>query len=223
MNYRGLKWQKFNFVIHPTELQEIFRKIDCFIAITNQRVEENYQITDKTSVPEQYNKYYNKITSGEKWVRENDWKLEIHTSLTNDPNIIHYEPFEKEEDGIIKIFKKAIQLKPVINITVFCLKIDSKDKFNISLYDSSGESNLGLQINYPREIYSIENQETIKTETFSNFRLYTDLVNSIKKIGKKAKASRKNKVSKPNFWLTERVIDDINNNYHLKNNSIRFI
>lgn len=223
MNYRGLKWQKFNFVVHPIELQEIFRKMDCFTAITNKRVEESYQITDKASVSEQYNKYYNKIMSGEKWVRENDWKLEIHTSLTNNPNTIRYEPFEKEEDGMIKIFKRAIQLEPVINVTIFCLMIDSKDKFNVALYDSSGESNLGLQINYPREIYNFENQKTIKTETFSNFRLYTDLVNSIKKVGRKAKATRENKISKPNFWLTERVIDDINNSYNVKNNSIKFV
>lgn len=222
MSYRGLKWQKFNFIIHPTEFQKIFKKVDCFIAIANKRVEEDYEITDKTSIIEQYTRYYNKIISGQPWIREIDWKLEIHTSLTIDPEIVQYEPFQIEENGLVKTFKRANQLEPLINVTNFCLTVDKKERLSVALYDS-GSSNLGLQINYPKEIYDFDKKQTMKTEEFSNFKLYTNLITSIKTIGKKAKATRNGKLSKPNFWVTEKVIDDINNNYNVKEKMITFI
>lgn len=222
MTYRGLKWDKFNFVIHPTELQEVLKKADCFTAITNKRVEEDYQIKDKTSIIKKYANYYNKIISGQEWFTESDGKLEIHTSLTIDPKLIEYEPFQREEDGIIKTFKRAIQLEPVVNVTNFCLTINAKDKLSVSVYDL-GKSNLGLQLNYPKEIYNFETKETIKTDKFSNFNLFVDLKKSIKKIGRKAKVERKGIIAKPNFWLTEKVIDDLNNNFKVKENLIEFI
>ncbi len=102
------------------------------------------------------------------------------------------------------------------------MTVDLKDKFSVSLYDL-GMSNLGIQINYLKEIYSFDSKNIFGTENFYNFKLFTEIIEAIKKKGRKAKVKRKNKVSRPNFWLTEKVIDDINNNYNIKTNLIEII
>ncbi len=200
MDYRGLKWLKFNFIIHPTELVEIYRNLNnsVYFELTS----KEYKNIDETLFFNQYEKYYQKIISGQEWIKENDWNLEIYTSITNNPNLI-----EKE---------------PLINVTTFCLTVDSKDRFSVALYDL-GISNLGIQINYPKEIYSFDSKKIFNTEHFYNFKLFTEIIETIKKKGRKAKVKRKNKVLRPNFWLTEKVIDDINHNYNIKNNLIEVI
>ncbi len=219
MSYRGLKWLKFNFVIHPNELKEIFEKLNYFIVITNQRVEENYQVSDKDWIFDKYHQYYSKIISGEKWTQEED--VSIDTSITDNLKLIKYEKFKVEEDGIQKTFKRAIQLKPVINVTTFSLVIDYKDRLSVAFYEP--KSNLGIQLNYPKEIYNFETDENIKTEKFSTYKLYKELVKSVKKISKKACVERNGKRIKPNFWISEKAINDINNNYSLKKNNIKLL
>lgn len=71
MIYTALKWHKFKFVLHPSEFELIFSGLDYFIAITNERVEVNCKIEDKTSIFKEYELYYNKMISGIKEKKKN--------------------------------------------------------------------------------------------------------------------------------------------------------
>ena len=217
MGYRGLKWQKIKFILTPNEFKNLFNDLEYFIAITNTRVDENYQINDKTSIFSQYQLYYNKVTSGIEW-KNDDWKLEIYTALTDNIEHIKFEKFKIEEDGIIKTFKRAIQIEPVINISPFSLKIDHKDRLTVMF--SERNSNIGLEISYPREVQYLGSREIISTENLSTHKLYLELVKRIKKISKKAKAKRNDSLSKPNFWISSNCIDGVNKNVMIKRNLI---
>jgi hypothetical protein len=146
--------------------------------------------------------------------------LEINTQLTDNPCYIKYENFETEEDNQIKRFKRAIQIEPVINVSTFDLTIQ-KENLSVAYSDTNRNSHLGIQLSYPNEIFYFENQEVKSTEEMSTFQLYSELIWLIKKITKKAKALRNGKVSNPNFWISERIIDEINNNINLKTNFIK--
>lgn len=219
MSYQGLKWKKFKFILHPSEFEKLFENLEYFIAITNTRVNENYQIKEKTSIFLQYQLYYEKVTSGKEW-KDDDWKLNIHTSLTDNPQYINYEKFEHKEDLEIKIFKRSIQIEPVINISPFSLQLDSKKKLTVQFSDHKHNSNIGLEISYPKEIIYLESGNIISTENLSTYKLYLELIKRIKKTSKKSKAKRENNVSTPNFWISAKCISEINNNAMVKRNLI---
>ncbi len=217
MSYTGLKWHKFKFVLHPSEFESIFYDIEYFIAITNTRVEVDYKIEDKTSIFEQYELYYNKITSGSEWKKE-EWKLDIYTQITDNPKYIKYEVFEIEEDNQLKKFKRSIQIEPVINISPFSLMVDHKQQLRVNLFDSKRNSHIGLEFTYPKEI--LRNNKTIKTENLTTYKLYVELIKRIKKQAHKVKAVRDDVNSSPDFWISEKCLPEINNNFGLKENSI---
>ena len=219
MSYKGLKWKKFKFTLHPTEFEAIFKDLDYFIAITNKRVDENYQISDKTSIFSQYKSFYLKITSGEEW-KDDDWKLDIHTSITDHPKNIKYEVFKREEDGEIKTFKRSIQMVPVINISPFSLMIDHKERLSIAFCDSKRNSNIGLEISYPKEFISLKSKKVFSTENLAAHKLYLELIKRIKKVSNKARANRNNIKSKPNFYISSKCINEINRNVMMIRNSI---
>lgn len=217
MSYTGLKWLKFKFILHPSEFENIFYGIEYFIAITNQRVEVDYKIEDKTSIFKQYELYYNKIISGNEW-KKAEWKLDIHTQITDNPEYIKYEVFEIEEDNQYKKFTRAIQIEPVINISSFALRVDHKEQLRVNLFDGKLNSHIGLEFSYPKEIW--QNNEVIKTENLSTYKLYAELIKRIKKQASKAKAVRHGVHSSPDFWISEKCLPEINNNFGLKENSI---
>ncbi len=216
VNYWVKKWIKFNFIVTPAELEDIFKELNYFIAVVNTRVDLDYKITDKTSIFRDYSLFYQRVVSGKEWQKK--WgAYPICTHLTTNPNHIKYEPFEIKENGKIKKFKKTISIEePLISIGLFSLMIDHKGRLTTAYSDAN--SLLGLQFNYPKEIYL--NEKNVETINFSTYKFYNTLVQRIKKKTKKAKAIRNGKQSKPNFWLSEKVLFEINNNFNLLKNNI---
>lgn len=218
MSYTAIKWNKFKFCLHPSEFETIFSGLAYFVAITNQRVEVDYAIVDKTSIFKQYELYYNKLTSGSERKRE-EWKLDIYTQITDNPEYIDYEVFEIEENNQLRKFKRAIQREPVINISPFALTVnESKNQLRVNIYDGKRNSNIGLEFSYPKEIW--QNDKALKTENLTTYKLYVELVKRIKKIAHKAKAVRNTDNSNPDFWISDRCLSEINNNFGLRENAI---
>lgn len=218
MSYTALKWHKFKFVLHPSEFEIIFSDLDYFIAITNERVEADYKIEDKTSIFKEYELYYNKMISGSKRKKE-EWKLDIYTQITDNPKYIDFEIFEIKENKQLKKFKRAIQNEPVINVSPFSLTVNEiKNQLRVNIFDDTGNSNIGLEFSYPKEIW--QNDKTVKTENFTTYKLYVELVKRIKKFSRKAKAVRNEENSSLDFWISDKSLSGVNNNVGLKENSI---
>ncbi|WP_203395264.1 hypothetical protein QSV08_12385 [Maribacter sp. BPC-D8] len=219
MNNKRL--HKFKFVIHPSEFTNLFKDLEYFIAIINTRVNENYKITDKTSIFNRYSSYYEKVTSGEEW-KKGDGLLNIYTHLIINPNHIKYgDKFVAEVDGETKTFKLATQAEEsAINISPFSLQLDHKDRLSVMFFDGKHNSNIGLEFSYPTRLMDLKTKEIISTENLSTYKLYKELIRRIKKFSKKAKAIRNDNISKPNFWISPRCVNDINKNVIMKQNSI---
>ena len=218
MGYTVQKWHKFKFVLHPSEFEIIFSGLEYFIAITNQRVELDYKIEDKNSIFKQYELYYKKLTSGSERKKE-DGKSDIYTQITDNPKYIDYEVFEIEEDNQVKQFKRAIQLEPVINISPFSLTVNQRNQqLRVNVFDATGNSKIGLEFSYPKEIW--QNDQALKTEHLTTYQLYLELVRRIKKIAHKAKAVRNGETSSPDFWISDKSLSEVNNNFGLRENAI---
>ncbi len=219
MKYYAKKWNKFNFIVHPTELETIFKEINYFI-IPNTRVSIDYKLTDidNASIFKEYKEFYDKVVSGR--YLEEEKKLDVIIRLTNDLNLIKFEPFEIEESGKVKKFKRVLISEFMVNIGTFSFMAYPKDKLTTSYYDVTGKSDLGLQISYPKEIICTESSNIIELDKFKTYKLYTEITKKVKKIAKRAKAIRNGIETKPNFWITEKVLKDINNNYYLRENNI---
>ncbi|WP_027388274.1 hypothetical protein [Chryseobacterium gregarium] len=218
MSYIVQKWNKFKFVLHPSEFEIVFFGLEYFIAITNRRVPIDYKIEDKTSIFQQYELYYNNLTSGRER-KEEERKSDIYTQITDNPKYIDYEIFESEENNQLKKFKRAIQREPVINISPFSLTVDEKkNQLRVNIFDGTGNSNIGLEFSYPKEIW--QNGKALTTENLTTYKLYVELIKRIKKNARKAKAIRNGDTSSPDFWISERSLPEVNTNFGLKENSI---
>ncbi|MBS9774002.1 MAG: hypothetical protein KGV59_02430 [Tenacibaculum sp.] len=219
MKYYAKKWTKFNFIVHPTELENIFKELNYFI-IPSTRVSIDYKLTDidNTSIFKEYGEFYEKVISGKDL--GNDKKIIIVTRLTNNLNLIELEPFEIEEGNKIKKFKRVLISEFMVNIGTFSFMAYPKDKLTTAYCDNTGKSDLGLQISYPKEIICLDDNKIIKLDEFKTYELYSEIVKKIKKISRRVKAIRNGIEIKPNFWITEKVLKDINNNLYLRENDI---
>jgi len=210
------KWHKIKFVLQPTELEEIFSDLDCYFPITNTRVPRDYTVEDNTSLFSKYKLYFEKVVSGKEWTKE-EYKLSFYISITDSPKLIKYENFENEDGQ----FMRPIVLEPVlIQVAPFSLKLH-KSKISVQFLDRY--ANIGIEFAYIKEIWDNEQQKYISTENRTTFKLYKTLTDKIKKKSKKAKVVIGNKTYKPNFWISNSCIAQINNNIMMKNEKIELI
>lgn len=88
----------------------------------------------------------------------------------------------------------------------------------VNIFDGTGNSNIGLEFSYPKEIW--QNGKALTTENLTTYKLYVELIKRIKKNARKAKAIRNGDTSSPDFWISERSLPGVNTNFGLKENSI---
>lgn len=93
-----------------------------------------------------------------------------------------------------------------------------KNQLRVNIFDGIGNSNIGLEFSYPKGIW--QNDKVLKTENLTTYKLYLELIKRIKKIAHKAKAVRNRDNSSPDFWISERRISEVNNNFGLRQNTI---
>ena len=194
----GKGWHTFHFIVMPDELQNIFSDLDYWFVLANQRVPINYRVEDKTSLFGSYKLYFEKLFSGEPFLKK-DWQIEsgIRISITDDSKKIEFQPMLDKEKKKSNEFKLVRPTEPVINVAPFSLyPIESG---GLSIAYSESERNIGLELNYPKFISLDSENHSFWHETneFSTSDLYFDLQKRIKKISRKAKILRDEKLIKP--------------------------
>lgn len=220
MTYWAKKWLKFNFVIHPLELEEILNQM-TYYELPETRVAIDYEIDINTkTIVEDYKIFYDKVISGE--LSETSYTHHYFIkSIIDNSDFVRFEEVEVTENNELKKFKVLERLSPTINFSAFALMVDYKDRLSVAYMDPTNKSNLGIEISFPKAFYSYISKRTKETEKLSTFQLYSELIRLIKQKTRKAKAERNGVISKPNFWISESVIEEINNNISLKSNGIR--
>ncbi|WP_222984049.1 hypothetical protein [Flagellimonas meishanensis] len=217
----GRGWHKFKFVLKPESLSQVFQNMTYWFVITNSRVAIDYEMSKETSLFDDYRAFFTRIVSGKDWNRKEDWTYEsaIRISVINDLETIIFEDI-KNRKGEISLEYKSIQpIEPVINIRPFYLYLKN-GKFSIET--SNDEGILGLELSYPKVVsFGSEGHEYLyETDQYSGYELFMELTNRIKKLSHKAKLTGIEKTYRPNFWVDNKIPDEINNNSYLKKNRL---
>ncbi|WP_061249796.1 hypothetical protein [Leptospira alstonii] len=144
-------WYKFKFILTPNEFKDLFEGLEYRFVITNTRIPIDYSINDKDSIFKHYQFCYAKVTSGDPWVRKEDWKRErnLSISITQDTKMIQFQEIRDEEGRLLQDFKSVEPQGPVINISPFYLRCVN-DKLSIEILNEEGI--LGLELNFPKVV-----------------------------------------------------------------------
>nr|WP_299175170.1 hypothetical protein [uncultured Allomuricauda sp.] len=217
----GRGWHKFKFILKPERLNSIFQNLNYWFFITNTRVPIDYEISQETTFFDDYETFFNRVVSGKEWNKKEDWAIEspIRVSITNNLDSIKFEDIKNRKGEISSEFKLVRPSEPVVNIRPFYTYFKNG---KLSIETSNDEGVLGLELSYPKVVsFGSEGHEYLyETEQFSGFELLTELVKRTKKLSHKAKLTCNEKTYRPNFWVDNKLTEEINNNSYLKKNSL---
>lgn len=220
----GKGWDKFKFVLTPADLRSIFENLNYWFVITNSAVVIDYSITDKDSLFENYKRYYNKIVSGEPRTTKEDSQIEsgIRISITDSPAKISFEEICSKKGTVSKEFKRVVVQEPVVNVTPFYLAYEN-EQLTIQSYNEEGA--LGLEFNYPKVVsFDFEQHAALHDTTAnSNKLLFDNLIARIKERARKAKLVSPAKGFRPNFWISEDSLEEVNRNYYLRRHALKLL
>lgn len=220
----GKGWNKFNFILTPTEFELIFRDLSFSFVITGARVEIDYQQTYQNIIFDAYKLFFEQVLIGKNTLEKTErWNYEknIRISIIDDINKIKFKDIINDNREISQEFKLVNPIEPVINISPFYLYfLKNPEKLSIAYLNDEGV--IGLQFSYPKFIsWETKNFNKIHTtEEFKANMLLNNLIKNIKQISHKAKVISISKVHKPNLWISNEASLLINKNKYLISNEL---
>lgn len=226
MNYFGglgaaKGWKKFKFILTPDELEGIFQDLQYWFVITNRRVDIDYCVNDITSLFDNYQNYFKKITSGQPWNKKEAWHIEsgVRLSITQDPKKIKFEEGRDRNGEPSREFKLVRPEEPVITISPFYLLYERNE---LTIDTMNDEGILGLEFSFPKVVTldSEGHKRLHDTSIYSNNKLFEELTRRVKERARKAKLTSPTKVLRPNFWISANSCERINKNSYLTKNSL---
>lgn len=214
----GKGWNKFPFFITYEELEKIFLKIKFYLVVTNSRVDLGYKETLKREYLELYKEYEKRIQKSE--IIDYNLLNPLYISLTKNLGI----SYEKIFDDIYKILKFK---EPIVNLSplsIFYKKQNNSDLLNV---DVDGDKNktlyFGLIMEFPKVVSFSNEGHSLqhKTEDFSNYKLYSDLINEIMSITKTCIIESPYKKRKTRIRISDSCKDILNNNKFFIYNNLK--
>lgn len=219
----GKGWNSFKFILTPDEFQEIFKGITYAFVNSSVRVEEDYTESNKKDVFQAYENFFEQILIGQTALtREKAWSIEreVRMMVTDSADKVFYKVC-KNDKGEVMPFKVMEPTEPVINIAPFYLSWSAEyEKMSVAYLNAEGI--IGLELSFPKYV-SFNYVDNIDTSTYKTAELYKTLVSRIKAISKKAKVETTIKLYKPDFWISAKAIQPINQNRYLKENKLRIL
>ena len=214
----GKGWNTFSFILTPSEFEILFKDLQFNFVINNQRVEIDYQQTEKDVVFNAYEKFFEQVLTGQKKLSEKaKWEIEslIRISIIDDLKKIEFDDIVDKKGLVSKDFKLVRPTEPVINISPFYITLTGSEKLSIAFFNTDGV--IGLQLTYPKVVsWKKDNFESVQeTKSFQASQLFEVLVKRIKSVSHKAKVSYNSTDFKPNFWISNEAATVINKNPYL--------
>lgn len=218
MSYFGKGWNTFNFILTPTEFEQVFNDLKFSFVINNKRVDLDYQETSKDFIFNAYHDFFKHILIGQKELNQKQrWDIErlIRISMIDDIKKIGFGNIVDKNGVVSPDFKLVEPMEPVINISPFYLTLRGDDKLSTIFMNEEGI--IGLQLTYPKLVSWKADNFTSDQETklFATSQLFADLVKQIKRVAHKAKVSSSSNTFKPNFWISDDAVKKINSNRYL--------
>lgn len=214
----GKGWSTFSFILTPAEFELLFKDLQFNFVIDNERVEIDYQQTEKSIVFNGYKQFFEQILTGKKKLSEKaKWEIEslIRISIIDDLKKIEFDDIIGKKGLVSKDYKLVRPIEPVINIGPFYITLTGNEKLSTTFFNTDGI--IGLQLSYPKAVsWKTDNFETVQdTKSFPASQLFEVLVKRIKSVAHKAKVTFNTTTFNPNFWISNEAAAVINKNQYL--------
>lgn len=179
MKYYPKGWNTYKFLVTPQELRDILRGFH--IVEYCRRVPADYIESDITDFVGYYEEFYRLLTSGERIGH-----IVIDNLLkgfsNNLCNCAYNAPFQDSNDKLW--YKTANFTEPCVGFNIFAFYLDKERKLQTKFsYINSPENIMGVQLEYPKKIYSIEENREILCNELENYNdVYQVAVERIKQL-----------------------------------------
>lgn len=152
INYLVQGWHKFNFLLSPNEVREIFK--DYHMVIFNAHVPIDYTESDMDEYIAAYKSLYELLLGGERIIWPRDHHLFLQRGVTSDVSNCKYGHVHMYEE---KQYKSADFDEPVAGLSQVALSINkgADEKLHCSTAGSCitcAEDFMGIQLQYPKMI-----------------------------------------------------------------------
>jgi hypothetical protein len=207
-------------IVTPTELENLIK--DFHVIKENMQddiydVSKKYAEVEHTVFIDQYKNFYEKLTSGYKFVWETD--KELFNSLQY-YYLTHDEKFMDSEDK-----GNALIEEPLVEIQLFSLDYYNSINavFSSFFYSVDPSYTMGIHIAYPKSYY--DHGKLVKTyddykETETRIKVYKRMVDETYQYSKRLIIITKDgKECKTDVRISIAAIDDMRNAYFMKDNN----
>lgn len=224
MDYLVRGWNKFNFLLSPSNLEEILSKYH--LVIFNEHVPFDYTESSLKEYLSAYGTLYEMLISGKKIDIQKDYSLFLHRGITSNLENCVYGKLHEYEG---KQYKLADFNEPVVGISPSSLwfTVDENKKLfcsSVYSYIVYSEYYMGAQLQFPKTIqYLVDGEyEPLKsTETLCSYRDYQALKNSIKEIARCLTIkSADGSVKRTDIMVDDETKSKLNNCYSFQQSGI---
>lgn len=152
MKYYPKGWHTYKFLVTPQELKDILRGFH--IVEYSSRVSADYIESNFADFVRAYEIFYRLLTSSERI--EHIILNNLLKGFSNNLSKCAYEaPFQDSNDKLW--YKIAAFSEPCVGFNIFAFYLDEERKLQTKFsYINFPENILGVQLEYPKKIYSIE-------------------------------------------------------------------
>jgi hypothetical protein len=215
----GKGWNLFNFLISAQELKTIILSMQLELINSDSRVPIDYSSTTIDSYIDNYAKYLDVIFNGTKFNSKNHWKIpsSVSISLLADLEILTWDLIKEFPE-----YKLSCLQRPVPVLSPLCVYVDEE---SLSLCTLNEEGYLGVQLQYPK-CYSLDiedHERWHETESLPEFKLYKNIIGSVKSISKKYRFIINGKEKSPNLFISKEFESKINGHWYLKKKQMTIV
>lgn len=221
MNYSGMSWKTFNFIIAPEELREVLQPYH--MVIDNTHVLLDYTESSIEEYVDMYRELFGLLSSGEQLIWKQHWHLTEHRAVTSDLSKCIYGRIHEYEG---QQYKSPIFNEPLVNLQPYTFSVykDSKDKLAVSTrfsYEQNPENIVGVEINYPSKIIRKSEDEWVDTRGLNVFADFENIKKSIMEITKPLTIIKDGEVKRTGVRVSAEAKKYVGNFYAFKSNDIK--
>ena len=216
MKYYPKGWHTYKFLVTSQELKDILRGFH--IVIYNRRVPADYIESNFANFVRDYESFYRLLTSGEKI--EHIVIDNLLTGFSNNLSKCAYKaPFQDSNDGLW--YKTEDFIEPCVGFNLFAFYLDEEHKLQTKFsYINFPENIMGVQLEYPKKIYSIEENREILCNELENYNdVYQVVVERIKQLCRNLTITIGENVYRTKVKISPTALKDIEGSHFIKVNN----
>lgn len=213
MKYYPKGWHNYNFLVTPQELKDILRGVH--IVEHCRRVPADYIESNFADFVRDYENFYRLLTSGERidHIILNNLLKGFSNNLSK---CVYGAPFQDSND---KLWYKTMDFsEPCVGFNIFALYLDEERKLQTKFsYINFPENIMGVQLQYPKKIYSIEGNKEILCDELENYNdVYQVVVERIKQLCRNLTITIGENVHRTKIKISPTALKDIEGSHFIK-------